>query len=223
MNDDISWQKSLEKLVSGNQRFVSGVRSVESIMSCIKLKELAKGQSPFAIVIACSDSRVPAEIVFDCGLGELFVIRMAGNVVTKEVIASVEFAAANFGSPLCVVMGHSSCGAVNAAINVFKTKQKPSSPHIQQLLHHIDAPLCACVEKVGLQSSALMDLVIEENVAHAANVILEESDVIRDLVSQGKFQIVGGIYNLSTGSVQFQDSSSHVPPLKKGVVRALHA
>src|SRR5690349_21481050 len=115
-------QEALAKLIKGNERFVTGLRSVESLASHLRRRELAEsGQEPWAIVLSCSDSRVPAELVFDCGLGELFVVRVAGNIVAPSLIASVEFAAQSFGTPLCVVMGHSQCGAVGAAVQLEAT------------------------------------------------------------------------------------------------------
>ena len=110
-------QEALERLREGNQRFTSGVRSVETLASPMRLAELAEGQQPFAIIVGCSDSRVPVETVFDQGLGDLFVVRVAGNVVMPSQLASVEFAVEMFGSRLVVVLGHSSCGAIKATID----------------------------------------------------------------------------------------------------------
>src|SRR5690349_12892168 len=108
-------QEALARLKEGNQRFVTGVRSLDALLSHTRRAELATEQHPFAIVLGCSDSRVPAEVVFDQGLGDLFVIRVAGNIVAPSQVGSVEFAAARFGTPLVVVMGHTQCGVVTAA------------------------------------------------------------------------------------------------------------
>src|SRR5512134_3181138 len=112
----ISARDALERLREGNHRFAGDVRSLDTLASQTRRRELATRQAPFAIVLGCSDSRVPAELVFDQGLGDLFVIRVAGNIVAPSQIGSVEFAAAQFGTRLVVVLGHSSCGAVTATI-----------------------------------------------------------------------------------------------------------
>src|SRR5438045_3804888 len=112
----ISAREALGRLREGNSRFVSGALSRETLTSQTRRSELAAGQEPFAIILGCSDSRVPAEIVFDQGLGDLFVVRVAGNIVAPSQIASVEFAAERFGTPLVVVLGHSRCGAMLATV-----------------------------------------------------------------------------------------------------------
>src|SRR6185436_13322298 len=112
----ISASEALKRLMEGNRRFVSGDRSGESLTGQARRSELTTGQEPFAIILGCSDSRVPAELVFDQGLGDLFVIRVAGNIVASSQIGSVEFAAERFGTPLVVVLGHSQCGAVKATL-----------------------------------------------------------------------------------------------------------
>src|ERR671931_1844364 len=116
MTTNVSAAAALENLREGNRRFVGNVRSAEALLSQIRRAELALDQRPFAIILGCSDSRVPAEIVFDQGLGDLFVIRVAGNIVASSQIGSVEFAAARFGTRLVVVLGHSQCGAVMATL-----------------------------------------------------------------------------------------------------------
>src|SRR5205085_8573651 len=122
-----SAREALERLRVGNRRFASGVRSSNILASETRRSELAAGQEPFAIILGCSDSRVPAEIVFDQGLGDLFVIRVAGNIVASSQIGSVEFAAERFGTPLVVVLGHSQCGAIVATVDeLTRTTGKPS-------------------------------------------------------------------------------------------------
>src|SRR5262245_12777341 len=117
----ISAVEALRRLQVGNARFAANLRSVDSIASIARRGELVAGQSPMAIVLSCSDSRVPAEIIFDCGLGDLFVVRVAGNIVAPSLIGSVEFAAARFGTRLVIVLGHSGCGAVAATIDALKS------------------------------------------------------------------------------------------------------
>lgn len=224
MRKNISSDEALTKLVAGNKRFSAGLRSVESMMSSMRMKELAvNGQRPYAIILACSDSRVPAEIVFDCGLGDLFVIRMAGNVVTPEVVASIEFAASSFGSELCVVMGHSSCGAINAAIDVFNNKLVPPSLHLKQLLDHISEPICTCKRNHSEKISGLFSsLVTEENVRHSGRRILQESEILRGLGARGLFKVVGGVYDIQNGNVEIVDSTIDIPGVGFNTVEAAY-
>src|SRR5881227_1645518 len=124
----ISAREALERLREGNHRFVSDVRSRDTLVTQTRRSELAEGQEPFAIILGCSDSRVPAEIVFDQGLGDLFVIRVAGNIVAPSQIGSVEFAAERFGTRLVVVMGHTGCGAIEATLEAVSNEQKAPPP-----------------------------------------------------------------------------------------------
>src|SRR5271157_2642032 len=123
----ISAREALDRLKEGNRRFASDLRSRDLPTGQTRRRELAAGQEPFAIILGCSDSRVPAEIVFDQGLGDLFVIRVAGNIVAPSQIGSVEFAAERFGTRLVVVLGHSSCGAIEAAIEAVVQRRGPAS------------------------------------------------------------------------------------------------
>src|SRR3989442_3141224 len=130
----ISARDALERLREGNRRFVSGVRRSDMLASQTRRSELAAGQEPFAIILGCSDSRVPAEIVFDQGLGDLFVIRVAGNIVASSQIGSVEFAAERYGVKLVVVLGHSNCGAILATIEELGRGSKEQSRHLRSIV-----------------------------------------------------------------------------------------
>ncbi len=130
-------QEALERLKEGNQRFVKHLRSAEVMLSQIRRGELVKGQKPFAIVLGCSDSRVPAEIVFDQGLGDLFVIRVAGNIVAPSQMGSVEFAAEAFGTRLVVVMGHTFCGAIDSTLEVIANPRTPRSPNLMSIVDRV--------------------------------------------------------------------------------------
>src|SRR5947207_5008990 len=118
--------EALEKLKQGNARFIANVRGAEPILSQVRRADFVHGQNPFAVVLGCSDSRVPAEIVFDQGLGDLFVIRVAGNIVAPSQVGSVEFAAERYATRLVVVMGHSQCGAILATLEELRTRTKHS-------------------------------------------------------------------------------------------------
>ena len=141
----IGAQDALERLREGNKRFVSGVRSLETLMSPLQRSELVEGQTPFAVILGCSDSRVPVEIVFDQGLGDLFVIRVAGNVVAPSQIGSVEFAAETFGTRLVVVLGHSLCGAISATLSQLQQPSEKQSRNLQSIVDRIrPAPTTVC-------------------------------------------------------------------------------
>src|SRR6476469_2211189 len=133
----ISAREALERLRDGNRRFVSGVRSRETLTNQMRRDELAAGQEPFAIILGCSDSRVPAEIVFDQGLGDLFVIRVAGNIVALSQVGSVEFAAARYDTRLVVVLGHSHCGAIAATLEELRRPTENQSRNLQAIVDRI--------------------------------------------------------------------------------------
>ncbi len=130
-------REALRRLREGNERFVANVRSMKSLSSAARRAELAVAQEPFAIVLGCSDSRVPVEIVFDQGLGDLFVIRVAGNIVAPSLIGSVEFAAAQFGTRLVIVLGHSQCGAIIATLDQLRRPTANQSPNLKSIVDRI--------------------------------------------------------------------------------------
>lgn len=198
------WKIALEFLIKGNERFVSGLRSANALIGHVKLKELSqKGQSPFAIVLSCSDSRVPAELLFDCGFGDLFVIRVAGNVVQPSQIASIEYAAKVLGATLCVVMGHSQCGAVQAALDNETGKKLELGPNINFLIELIRPSVKRCLGATSTQSENTLDGCIRENVRGTATEIFEKSSILRTLADENKFHIVEGFFRLETGQVEF--------------------
>lgn len=199
----IDWKTALQKLTKGNERFVTGLRSTDSLLGHLKLRELAeKGQKPFAIVLSCSDSRVPAELLFDCGFGELFVIRVAGNVVQPSQIASIEYAAKVLGASLCLVMGHSKCGAVQAALDAETGKKADLGPNIGLLLDLIRPSVQKCLTESGAKGTTL-DKCIEENVRTTAGEILAKSSILRGLAEKEQFRIAEGVFHLETGRVDF--------------------
>lgn len=203
-NLDRNWKSALQQLIKGNERFVSGLRSTDSLLGHLKLKELSdNGQKPFAIVLSCSDSRVPAELLFDCGFGDLFVIRVAGNVVQPSQIASIEYAAKVLGAQLCVVMGHSKCGAIQAALDSETGKKQDLGPNIGFLVDLIRPSVQKCLAERGSQSDTL-DRCIKQNVHATAGEILENSSILRTLVQEGRFQISEAVFHLETGTVNFE-------------------
>jgi carbonic anhydrase len=188
--DDITPEQALQRLIEGNQRFVNGKRE-NPRQNMARLAEIAKTQKPFAAMLSCADSRVPSEIIFDQGFGDLFVCRVAGNIATVEEIGSLEFGTLVLGAKVIMVMGHERCGAVDATI---KGAQVPGQ--IASLLDAIKPALKKSENQTGDQL---------EN-ATKANVLfqierLKASPVISQLIQEGKLKIAGGYYDLDTGAV----------------------
>jgi carbonic anhydrase len=191
LNPDAIWAE----LMAGNQRFRDG-KPVAHAMTRARLAELAKGQHPKAIVLTCSDSRVPPELLFDQGVGDIFVIRLAGNVAAKAAIGSVEYAAEHLGSPLLVVLGHSKCGAVSAAA---ASASIDAMSNIGCILADI-APAVATARRSGAKDE--VDVAVHENARIVAAALLEHSEVLRHLVHEKKLVVVTAVYDLASGAVQ---------------------
>lgn len=199
--------EALARLKDGNQRFISGVRAIEPQLSFLKLRELAeKGQKPFAIVLTCSDSRSPAELVFDQGIGDLFVIRVAGNVVAPSLLASIEFAAANFATPLILVLGHTQCGAVTGALqHVRQPAEELPSPHLEELIGRIRPAVEASVKKLGIDHPDLLHSAVDSNVRRSMRLIREQSAIVRERLEAKTLALHGGVLDIATGQVRFFD------------------
>src|SRR5687767_13015274 len=179
----ISGREALERLRQGNQRFVSGVRSSDMLASQTRRTELAAGQEPFAIILGCSDSRVPAEIVFDQGLGDLFVIRVAGNIVASSQIGSVEFAAERFGTPLVVVLGHSQCGAILATLEELMRPRETQSRYLRSIVDRIRPSVeVLLATELRHDSDALVRQAIRTNVRVSASQLRHGFDVLEQLI-----------------------------------------
>jgi carbonic anhydrase len=200
----ISAHEALQRLREGNRRFVSGVRSGDTLTHQARRNELAAGQEPFAIILGCSDSRVPAEIVFDQGLGDLFVIRVAGNIVASSQVGSVEFAAARFGTRLVVVLGHSQCGVVLATLEEL---QQPTDTHSRNLLSIVDRvrPSVEPLMATDLQPDALVRQAVRANIRASATHLRHGSKLLEQLIQNDCLLIVGAEYSLETGTVDFFD------------------
>jgi carbonic anhydrase len=197
---------ALARLKEGNRRFVQNLRSVETLTRQKPLREQAKeGQKPFAIVLSCSDSRAPSEILFDQGLGDLFVIRVAGNVVAPSLVGSVEFAAATFGSRLVVVMGHSGCGAIAATLDSLRSKDPAPSENIHDILSRI-RPHVAHLKDLDHSREECMAKAIRSNVAASVNHLKHGSQILERMCAEGRIEIVGAEYSLETGEVEFFDA-----------------
>jgi carbonic anhydrase len=203
----ISATEALERLREGNRRFVAGVRSLQTLLSETRRDELVSGQEPFAVILGCSDSRVPVEIVFDQGLGHLFVIRVAGNVVAASQIGSVEFAAERFGTRLVVVLGHSRCGAVQATLEELQRPGERQSRHLRSIVDRIRPAVEGLLAtEIRNDPEALMRQAVRANVRVAANSLRHGSEVLETLIETDGLLVVGAEYSLETGAVDFFDA-----------------
>ena len=197
---------ALERLLAGNRRYVTGDQDFRRLIDQSTRDGLAAGQQPFAIILGCSDSRVPVEIVFDQGLGDLFVIRVAGNIVAPSQIGSVEFAARQFGIRLVVVLGHSGCGAVQATIETLQKPVENRSPHLDAIVDRIRPAveeLVSCHR--GGDQASLVDAAVRANVRVAVNSLRHGSEIIEGLIRGEGLVVTGAEYNLQSGEVRFLD------------------
>lgn len=200
----ISASEALARLQEGNARFAAGLMSVDSLLSQTRRTELAHGQKPFAIILGCSDSRVPAEIVFDQGLGDLFVIRVAGNVVAPSQIGSVEFSAETHKTRLVVVMGHSNCGAIEATISELKRPSESRSPNLKSIVDRIRPSIESLMEtELRNDPEQLMKKAVRANVRACVDHLSHGSQVLENLIANGELAIVGAEYCLESGAVEF--------------------
>lgn len=202
----ISAQDALERLREGNRRFASNVRSLDALTSHARRNALAAGQAPFAIILGCSDSRVPAEIVFDQGLGDLFVIRVAGNIVAPSQVGSVEFAAAQFGTRLVIVLGHTQCGAITATLNELQQPTENQSRNLRSIVDRIRPavePLLAT--ELRHDPDALARHAVRANILASASHLRHGSEILEQLIQTDGLLVVGAEYSLETGVVDFFD------------------
>ncbi len=195
---------ALKALKEGNWRFANNLRSVEALAAQSRRGALVASQSPFAVILCCSDSRVPAEIVFDCGLGDLFVVRVAGNVVAPSLVGSIEFAAATFGTKLVVVLGHSRCGAVAATVDVLRGGADAPSANVREIIERI-TPAVRDVAATDIPREEAVRLGVRHNVIASARALRTTSPVLSARASSGQVTIVGAEYALETGVISFFD------------------
>jgi carbonic anhydrase len=202
----LSAQEALARLREGNRRFASDMRSRGAKLSLSRRSKMATAQEPFAIVLGCSDSRVPAEIVFDQGLGDLFVIRVAGNIVAPSQVGSVEFAAARFGTRLVVVLGHTQCGAILATLEELQHSTETQSRNLRSIVDRVRPPVEELLQS-GLRSDpqALVDHAVRANVRASADHLRHGSEILEQLIQEEGLLVVGAEYSLETGEVEFFD------------------
>jgi carbonic anhydrase len=201
----ITAEHALERLKLGNRSFLSGEQPVIAV-DANKRSELLQAQTPFAIILGCSDSRVPAELVFGQGLGDLFVIRVAGNIVAPSQIGSIEFAAEQFGTRLVVVLGHSFCGAVQATLEQLRRPTESRSPNLHAIVDRIRPGLEPLLAKAG--NTALEQLLpdaVRANIDTSVAALRHGSTILEGLIDNGGLRIVGAEYCLESGEVEFFD------------------
>ncbi|WP_209331474.1 carbonic anhydrase family protein [Lunatimonas salinarum] len=191
-------QDALDYLKEGNHRFINNLRANRNLLQMVN--ETSDGQWPFAVILSCIDSRTAAELVFDQGLGDVFSVRVAGNVVNEDVLGSMEYAVKYAGSKLIVVLGHTKCGAVTAACS------KVKDGNITALMHKIKPAIdkeVSVKENRDGKNSEFVEKVANLNVLHALEEIRDRSEIIEQMEKEGKILIVGGIYDVETGVVEF--------------------
>ena len=192
MADTLNVQQSLKKLLEGNKRCVV-CKQQNPRQDARRRKEVSKGQKPFAVIVGCSDSRIPPELIFDQGLGDLFVVRLAGNIVDALALGSIEYAVEHLGTKLVVVLGHGKCGAVTAA-----TKGPDAPGHVGAIVKAIQP----AVKKVQKMSGDLVDNAIRANASLVANKIKSSKPILAEMVNKGEIEVVGAYYNIDTGAVE---------------------
>jgi carbonic anhydrase len=199
-------REALDRLRSGNRRFAQRVSETTTAISRDRRAELASGQQPFAIILGCSDSRVPAEIIFDQGLGDLFVIRVAGNIVAPSQVGSVEFAASRYSSRLVVVLGHSQCGAILATLDELQKPTADQSPNLRSIVDRV-RPSVEALLATGLRHdvNALVMQAVRANIRTSVDHLRHGSQVLEQLIQQEGLVVVGAEYSLETGEVDFFD------------------
>ena len=206
-----SAREALERLREGNRRFLAGAGNGNRHTSQARRIELAARQEPFAIILSCSDSRVPSAIIFDHGLGDLFVIRVAGNIVASSQIGSVEFAAERFGTRLVVVLGHSRCGAVLATLAELQQPTENKSPHLRSILECIRPSVEGLLAtELRHDPDALVRQAVLANIRASVDQLRRGSEVLEQLIERDGLRVVGAKYSLDTGVVQFLDAIPEV-------------
>lgn len=199
-----SAKEALERLREGNRRFAAGLGGFNPLAGRMRRSELVARQEPFAVILGCSDSRVPAEIVFDQGLGDLFVIRVAGNIVAPSQIASVEFAVERLGTRLVVVLGHSMCGAVRATLEELDRPTKQSAPNLSSIVDRIRPSVEGLLKTQSrVDPAALLQKAVRANVQTSVSHLKHGSELLDRQVERDGLVVVGAEYSLETGVVDF--------------------
>lgn len=198
--------EALQRLQEGNRQFVNGDYRSHDELSSDQRSVLVASQHPFAVILGCSDSRVPVEVIFNQGFGDLFVIRVAGNVVAPSQIGSVEFAVEKFGTALVVVLGHSHCGAVEATLEELQRPSGSQSRNLRSIVDRVRPAVADLLEtELATKPDQLMAKAVRSNVCVAAGALRHGSEILEQMVQSGKLLVVGAEYSLETGLVEFFD------------------
>lgn len=201
-----NFSRAIEELKAGNIRFLQGESLQSSTSSLKKLKNFAeKGQFPKAIVLCCSDSRAPVEMIFDQDIGDLFVIRVAGNIIAPSLVGSIEFAASRFGTSLVLVMGHTQCGAITATLDYIENSNAISSENIHDIVSRIKPHIFSIAQMQSTSHEEKLKLAVEANVRASVSQLAHSSRLIEGMTTQGNMKILGAILDLATGRVDFLD------------------
>jgi carbonic anhydrase len=199
---NLSPRDALDRLIDGNLRYAQNLRSVDSMLSHSR-RDLTV-QRPHTIILGCSDSRAPAEVVFDQGLGDLFVIRVAGNIVAPSQVGSVEFAAERFGTQLVVVMGHTSCGAIDATVEAITSQTGPASRNLMSIVDRVRPSIESLfATDLARDPERLRREAIRANVRASVNHLRHSSETLERLAARGELAVVGAELDLATGAVAF--------------------
>lgn len=198
--NQVNTQPPLDKLKTGNEKFVRG-HPIHPDETLNRIRELKKGQNPFVITVSCSDSRVPPELIFDQGLGDVFSIRTAGNVIGDYELGSIEYAVEHLHCKLIVVLGHENCGAIQAYAS--SGNEKHSGDHIQNLVNYIASE----EEEKNIPDSlrSNLDILVKANISHAVNLLRSSTPVLKPLVDKNELKIIGAYYDLDNGKVLFDE------------------
>ena len=208
MNRRVSAAAALERLREGNARFAAHVRGTGTLLTAARRARLTAAQEPFAIILGCSDSRVPVELVFNQGPGDLFVIRVAGNIVAPSLIGSVEFAADRFGTRLVVVLGHSFCGAIDATIEELRRPTTNQSPNLRAIVDRIRPGVESLVARHQAEGALTVEhAAMQANVRASVNQLRRGSSIIENLIASDGLVVAGAWYSLETGKVEYLEES----------------
>lgn len=205
MQEQISPSQALDLLKEGNKRFINNLKINRNLLQ--QANDTSDGQHPFAVILSCIDSRTSAELIFDQGLGDIFSVRIAGNIINEDILGSMEFGCKLAGSKIIVVLGHSSCGAVKGACDNAKLG------HLTGLLEKISPAVEAektVTENRTSSNAEFVNKVTQINVEHTVELILKQSPIIKEMVDKGEIGIVGGIHNIQTGEVFFDADCMHI-------------
>jgi carbonic anhydrase len=204
----VSAQEALERLREGNRRFVANAQGANGFPGQTRPADVATSQQPFAIVLGCSDSRVPAEIVFDQGLGDLFVIRVAGNIVAPSQVGSVEFAATRYSTRLVVVLGHSQCGAILATLEELRRPREDQSRNLRAIVDRVRPSVEALLStELRHDFGALVREGVRANIRASVDHLRHGSQILEQLIQEEGLRVVGAEYSLETGVVEFLEGA----------------